>query len=197
MSRSLRTALSLCLAALALSAAPGTIHAQEETTGIWINGVELDAPTVRSLEQQLGIRAVPGAYWYDALSGLYGTIGGPGLGFTAPGLEIGGRLAADASGGGTSVFVNARELHPSDVAVLMALLGTVYPGRYWLRWDGYYGFEGGPPIGNLIYIARQASGGAGYNRTTYGGHLGSDGQTSYFFDRDSGCSVISGGGVSC
>jgi hypothetical protein len=37
----------------------------------------------------------------------------------------------------------------------------------------------------------------GYNRTTYGGHLGSDGQTSYFFDPNSGCSVISGAGVSC
>jgi hypothetical protein len=29
------------------------------------------------------------------------------------------------------------------------------------------------------------------------GHLGSDGQTSYFFDPNSGCSVISGAGVSC
>ena len=197
MSRALQPIFYLCLATLALIAVPSSTHAQERTTGVWINGIELDATTVSSLEQQFSVRAVPGAYWYDAVSGLYGTIGGPGLGFTAPGLEIGGQLAADASGGGTSVFVNDRELHPSDVAVLMALLGAVYPGRYWLRSDGYYGFEGGPPVGNLIYLAQQASGGAGYNRSTYGGHLGSDGQTAYFFDRDSGCSVISGGGVSC
>jgi len=54
------------------------------------------------------------------------------------------------------------------------------------------------PLGNLIVLAQQATGGPGYNRSTYFGHLGSDGQSSYFFDPSSGCSVMSGGGgVSC
>lgn len=187
----------LCLATLALVIPSTEGEAQTTSTDIWINGVELDVGTVAALEQRFGVRAVPGRYWYDSVSGLYGAMRGPGLGFTAAGLQVGGSLRADASGGGTGVFVNGRELHPMDVAVLMSLLGAVYPGRYWLRQDGYYGYEGGPPIGNLIFIAQQASGGPGYNRTTYDGHLGSDGQTSYFFDPNTGCSVISGGGVSC
>lgn len=189
--------LAFCVPGLASLGHADPLHAQRPATGVWINNVELDAPTVGALEQQFGVRAIPGQYWYDPMSGLFGAMGGPGLGFTMPGLEIGGPLPANASGGGTGVFVNGRELHGLDVAALMSLLGVVYPGRYWLRWDGMYGFEGGPPIGNLIMIARQATGGSGYNRSTYGGHLGGDGQTSYFFDPNTGCSVISGGGVSC
>lgn len=189
--------LAVCAASFVGLGLAERLGAQQTSTGVWINEVELDAQTVHALEQQFGVRAVPGQYWYDPLSGLYGAMGGPGLGFTMPGLEIGGPLPTDASGRGTGVFVNGRELHGLDIAALMSLLGTVYPGRYWLRWDGMYGFEGGPPIGNLIVIARQATGGGGYNRSTYGGHLGSDGQTSYFFDPNTGCSVISGGGVSC
>jgi hypothetical protein len=123
-------------------------------------------------------------------------MGGPGLGFTMPGLEIGGPLPADASGRGTQVFVNGRELHALDVSALMAL-GPIVPGRYWLRYDGYYGIEGGMALGNLIVAAQQASGGPGYNRSGPFGHLGGDEQSSYFFDPNSGCSVISGGGVSC
>lgn len=164
-------------------------------SGVRINRVELDAQTMQALAQY-GVRIAPGDYWYDPFSGLFGIIGGPGLGFTMPGLQLGGPLPADASGGGTSVFVNGRELHPLDVAALMQL-GPVYPGRYWLRYDGYYGLEGGPPLGNLILMAQQAAGGAGYNRSGPFGHLGSDGQTSYFFDPSTGCSVISGDGVSC
>lgn len=170
---------------------------QSRSTDVWINGVELQPDVVQALERQFGVRVAPGDYWYDRLSGAFGLMGGPGLGFTMPGLEVGGPLAPDASGRGTGVFVNGRELHPLDVAALMPLVGTVYPGRYWLSYDGTYGFENGPAVGNLIYLARQAYGGRGYNRNTYFGHLGSDGQTSYFFDSDTGCSVISGGGVSC
>ena len=193
--------LGLALASSAL-ASPCSVSAQVATggaagtgTGVRINRLELTPEIVQALAQY-GVRVAPGDYWYDAFSGLFGIMGGPGLGFTMPGLQFGGVLPSDASGGGTNVFVNGRELHPVDVAALSAL-GPVYPGRYWLRYDGWYGLEGGLPIGNLIMLAQQASGGPGYNRTTYGGHLGSDGQTSYFFDPSSGCSVISGGGVSC
>lgn len=164
-------------------------------TGITVNRVEL-GPDIAQALAEVGIRVAPGDYWYDPFSGLFGLMGGPGVGFTMPGLQLGGELPSDASGGGTYVFVNGRELHPLDVAALMAL-GPIYPGRYWLRYDGYYGWEGGPALGNLIMLAQQAAGGPGYNRSTYGGHLGSDGQTSYFFDSGTGCSVISGGGVSC
>ena len=207
-----RSVLVACLAlALAVPAAAQTVKAEKAAkvngaaavpsaasgpSGVRINRVELDAATVGALAQQFGVQVAPGDYWYDPLSGLFGLMGGPGLGFTMPGLEVGGPLPADASGGGTSVFVNGRELHQMDVAALMTL-GPIYPGRYWLRYDGYYGLEGGPALGNLIVLAQQAAGGPGYNRSGPFGHLGSDGQSSYFFDPSSGCSVISGGGVSC
>jgi hypothetical protein len=177
----------------AAAAAPSV--ASPTAAGVRINRVELDGGTIQALAQG-GVQIAPGDYWYDPFSGLFGMMGGPGLGFTMPGLELGGPLPADASGGGTSVFVNGRELHPLDVAALMQL-GPIYPGRYWLRYDGYYGLEGGLPLGNLIMMAQQVAGGPGYNRSGPFGHLGSDGQTSYFFDPNSGCSVISGGGVSC
>ena len=189
----------ILIGVLALAATPSAASAQTGS-GVRINRVELTPQIVQALASN-GIRVAPGDYWYDALSGLFGLMGGPGLGFTAPGLQLGGAMSADASGGGsgtsTGVFVNGRELHPQDVAAL-GVLGPIFPGRYWLRFDGWYGVEGGAPLGNLIVLAQQASGGPGYNRTTYAGHLGSDGQTSYFFDPSSGCSVMSGGGgVSC
>ena len=177
------------------AAAVGGAQLAPTGTGVRINRAELDAPTVQALAQ-LGVQVAPGDYWYDPFSGLFGLMGGPGLGFTIPGLEIGGPLPADASGRGTNVFVNGRELHAADVVALMAL-GPILPGRYWLRYDGYYGMEGGMALGNLIMLAQQATGGPGYNRSGPFGHLGSDGQSSYFFDPNSGCSVISGGGVSC
>ena len=187
--------------AIGSAAAPAVLaQARPQASGrVTVNRVELTPDIVQALAQY-GIQVAPGDYWYDAASGLYGMMGGPGLGFTMPGLQLGGPLGADASGGGSgtlsNVFVNGRELHPQDVAALSAL-GPVYPGRYWLRFDGWYGIEGGMPIGNLIQLAQQASGGPGYNRSSLFGHTGSDGQTSYFFDPNSGCSVISGGGVSC
>ena len=195
----LRGALTTTAIALVLCTpfdAEAQMRAASSCSGVFVNRVELDVEVVQILAAN-GVRVVPGDYWYDAFSGLYGVMGGPGVGFTYPGLELGGPLPADASGGGTGVFVNGRELHPMDVSLLMSLLGPVYPGRYWLRYDGYYGWEGGPPVGNLLAMARQASGGGGYNRSGPFGHLGSDGNTSYFFDPNSGCSVISGGGVSC
>ena len=191
-------ALAAALACAAPAHADAQVRMASAGTGISVNRTELQPDVVQALADT-GIRVAPGDYWYDPVSGLYGLLGGPGVGFTMPGLELGGPLPADASGGDTHVFVNGRELHPADVAALNALLGTVYPGRYWLRWDGWYGWEGGPPVGNLLYVVQQSSraGGRGYNRTNPFGHLGSDGQTSYFFDPGTGCSVISGGGVSC
>lgn len=191
---SLRALRALAFVA-SLSLVAGVPVAAQAASGIRINRVELGADVVQALAQY-NIRIAPGDYWYDAFSGLFGMMGGPGLGFTMPGMQIGGPLPSDASGGGSGVFVNGRELHPQDVAALGAL-GPVYPGRYFLRYDGWYGLENGTVLGNLIMLSQQAAGGPGYNRTTYSGHLGSDGQTSYFFDPNSGCSVISGGGVSC
>ena len=106
------------------------------------------------------------------------------------------------------MFVNGRELHPRDAQALTQLFGAPpQPGRYWVDAQGNAGNEGGPAMVNLVQLARQRGGSAGGNAGGWyqrswgvGGdtYSGSDGQSSYFFDSASGCSVMNdGGGVSC
>jgi hypothetical protein len=121
-----------------------------------INGARLSDEQVRALEQRYNIAIQNGAYWYDSFSGAWGIQGGPLLGVGQAGLQVGGPLQADASNGNTGVFVNGRQLHMIDV-VRLQQLGPVIPGRYWIDAQGNYGFEGWPAIGNLLYLAQQAS----------------------------------------
>ena len=162
------------------------------------NGRLLGGPELATLEQleRGGPRVQDGEYWYDARTGAAGKWGGPALTFLPPGLALGGPLPADASGGGrgtlTGVFVNGRELHPVDVMGLQQLIGQVLPGRWWVDAQGNYGLEGGPPLGNLMMLARarRAGGGSGgpqawskhYEGITPGQNmnLASDGTTTCF-----------------
>jgi hypothetical protein len=185
----MRTALVLVVTALVASG-----FAAAKPLRVVVNGVALPPATVRALEHRLGVDIRPGAYWYDRRSGAFGAPGGPTSGFVLAGLRVGGPLSPHASGRhATRVFVNGRELHPVDVRALTRLLGPVPHGRYWLDGRGNYGLEGRAAIGNLIRIAHSS----GYQTSTYGGYIGSDGKTSYYFDPDSGCSVSPGDGVSC
>jgi len=133
----------------------------------------------------------PGRYWYDPVSGLWGTEKGPAVGQIHPGMKLGGPLKADASGGGTGVFFNGRELHPQDVAALYQIAGTVIPGRYWINAMGVGGVEGGPAAFDLRALAAQR-GGKSWSHSGPGGHTGSDGKCSYYFDPKSGSSVMTG-----
>jgi hypothetical protein len=176
---------------------------------ITFNGGALDERGWRVLEQLErfgGSRLPDGDYWYDAWSGAAGRWGGPAATLTLPGLPLGGRLPAHASGGGngrlTGVFVNGRELHPYDVRALIALYGQVWPGRWWVNALGYFGPEGGPAIGNL----RQAAASRGGSSWSRGGGAGSnsfwtggDGNGYVWaMDGGSGCSFANdGGGVIC
>ncbi len=132
-----------------------------------------------------------GDYWYDRVSGLWGLRGGPTLGQLPPGLNLGGNLRADASGGGTNVFINGRELHPTEVAYLQQVFGYVIPGRYWMNAQGIGGQEGGPPMFNLLAAAQAQSGGNGYTRRGLFGSTGSDGNCSYYL-HPNGSSVMTG-----
>jgi hypothetical protein len=139
---------------------------------IHFNGAPLDAAgwqTLRQLEVHIG--AVPaGRYWYDAASGGAGIWGGPAAAYLGPGLRLGGRLPAAASGGGdgrlTGVFVNGRELHPIDVAGLSQVLGNVQAGRWWWDAAGNIGREGGPMVFNFYWVLqqRQAAGQSTYRK---------------------------------
>lgn len=164
-------------------------QAYEEYSGgpILVNGVKLSEADGVALMQTYGV--IPaGQYWYDAFSGLWGQQGGPASGQIMPGLRLGGFLQADASGGGTGVFINGREIHSLEYQLLLQAFGTVVPGRYWMNAQWIGGFEGGPPIFNL---QPQGGGGSGYNINTYGGGLMSDGNCSGYL-HPSGASVMTG-----
>jgi len=136
-------------------------RSEPELPAVVVNGEALDPQTLASLEAA-GAQPQPGEYWYDNRCGAWGYAGQGTSGFVRAGLGIGGPLAADASGGDTDVFINGRELPPSDVQALQRL-GPVNPGRYWLDAEGNWGFEGGPAQGNLVTAANQANGGSGDN----------------------------------
>ena len=79
------------------------------------NRVRLEDRTRMALERTYGVPVAAGRYWYDAFSGVWGMEGGPAQGQIHPGLQLGGPLRADASGGDTGVFVNGRQLHRLEV----------------------------------------------------------------------------------
>ena len=179
------SALILFLVTLVLGAS-----AQQNPTGVYVNGVELGPDTLAQLERAYRTEVPRGRYWYDRRSGLWGLIGGPGTGQIAPNLELGGPLQMDASRAQTGVFVNGREIHPTELAYLQRLYGRVVPARYWLDANGIAGYEGGPAQFNLGAAAGAGAAG-GYNRNTPGGGLMSDGRCAGYLHPD-GATVMSG-----
>ena len=136
-----RTVIVLC-AALCLNP-----PALASPTGVLVNGVELTEQQV----QYYQIMVPAGRYWYDRVSGLWGLEGGPNQGQMAANLDLGGPLRADASDSETGVFINGRQIHPLEIQYLGQLLQQQIPlGRYWLRYDGVGGIEGGPPTFSLF-----------------------------------------------
>jgi hypothetical protein len=124
-----------------------------------INGTTLSPAELTRVQGAYRIRIPPGDYWYDKVLGAWGGRGGPTMGFIAPALDLGGSLKADASGSGTSVFVNGRALHAYDLLALQQITGPIAPGRYFITADGLAGLEGGPPLWNLAALAAQSQGG--------------------------------------
>jgi hypothetical protein len=163
-----------------------------------INGQRLSDSELASAEQTHRIHIPDANYWYDVSIGAWGAQGGPTLGFIAPGLTLAGTLQPNASGGGTGVFVNGRELHAVDVQRLNGLVGNVIPGRWWVDAQGNFGPEGWPMVGNLFMLARaRLSGGGAVSSevVSQSGWLVSDGSGFIGFQGSigSGVSASSGG----
>ncbi|HEV2840758.1 MAG TPA: hypothetical protein VGW39_05480 [Chthoniobacterales bacterium] len=133
---------------------------------IVINRTPLTAAEINAIEQQYGVQLVGGQYWYDRACGAWGSEGGPTLGFVMPGLQVGGALRADSSGGNTRVFINGRELHYLDVMGLQQFL-PVQAGRYWVDAFWNCGYEGGPALFNLAHLMRARFGGQGGDAWTH------------------------------
>lgn len=147
-------------------------------SNVIINGRPLGASELRGFVSQYGVEPAPGAYWYDADSGLYGVAGMASAGFLLPGHEF-GPLLADASRGNTGVFLNGRNLPQDELFLLNAIWGTyIQPGRYWLDGMGNVGYEGiAVPTGNLIVQLQMrpqvgAGGGAGGGDNIWSSRLG-------------------------
>ena len=163
--------------------------AQVRAGVVMVNRMKLTEKQVAALERGFQVRILDGAYWYDKACGAWGMEGGPTLGLVPAGLEVGGALRADASGAGrNAVFINGRELHPTDVAGLQQIT-PVIPGRYWVDARGFCGYEGNPvPIMNLAVLAQAAralSGGSYHSRSDITGiGSGGDGKTSYVMGKD-------------
>src|SRR5262245_59009801 len=162
--RSCAGALTVALALLPLGCLqPGGFHFNDTRTQggegpsmtatpsrqVFVNGSQIADAQVAALEQAYQTTIVDGRYWYDRISGAIGCEGGPCAGFIAAGLPLGGTMQANCSGGGTGVFINGREAHRLDVIALQRLL-PVAPGRYWVDAHGNAGYEGGPPLCNLV-----------------------------------------------
>jgi hypothetical protein len=175
----------------------GTVDAsaQRATGNVVVNATRLSEEFLSAFEKRYGVRIPDGNYWYDARAGVWGMEGGPALGFTLAGLNLGGPLRADASRGNTKVFINGRELHIYDVLSLQQLVNpySVMPGRYWVDAYGNFGYEGGPALGNLVQIARARAGSGGY-KGGYDSGIGSvmsDGQGCVGFISGSSSAISS------
>ena len=98
-------------------------------------------------------------------------------------------LQADASGGGTGIFVNGRELHAYDVLALQQITGPIMPGRYFITAEGLAGPEGGPALWNLRAMAAPAAGGG--SNTWQSRITGASG----FSDGNTGAVFLPNGGI--
>jgi len=159
----------------AAQAATPTGAAQPAPAGdVIINGVKLTPKHEDEFVQRYGIAPVPGTYWYDAKSGLWGLAGQQAAGFLYAGHDF-GTLAPNASNGRTSIFLNGREMPQSEVLVFSSLLGgMIQPGRYWLDEQGNYGYEGMPIAAGNLYLMAQAA-------ASYGGGGGGGGGGDNFW----------------
>jgi len=123
-------------------------------TDVVINSQRLTSLQINEIQHTYGITPIPGNYWYDARSGMYGLQGGPVIGVMFPGHSF-GVLAANASRGSSGVYINKRELESTEATQLANAFGyyQAIPGRYWMNPNGDLGVEGYPyAIGN-VYMA--------------------------------------------
>jgi hypothetical protein len=187
----------MLLVVVAACGRPAWMAQQEQTPrAVRVNKALLgraELDTLAQVEASYNTRLPDGEYWYDAKSGAFGRWGGPAEAVIPPGLALGGPLPPDASGGGTGIYVNGRELHPIDRDRLQVLLGGVIAaGRYWVDGQGNAGQEGGPPVVNLYAAARARFGnGTSSNAQGWNATVGSTGSDRMLMSSDGQTTCVS------
>jgi hypothetical protein len=187
------------LAFTALSVILASSVAYGQPASVYVNGRALSYAEIRALAYEYGAPPLPGRYWYDTRSGLYGLQGGRTLGMIRPGYNF-GPLARNASGGNTGLLLNGRELDVVEAAYFQQQLGARVSGRWWL--DGYtglVGIEGDPTPITAFGRFRQTENAQSNQRgtpyswrsNTTDAYGGSDGKCSYVSIPGSG-SVMTG-----
>lgn len=132
--------------------------AQPDPRATVVNGRSLTEQQKRAFTTLYHFPPLPGRFWYDARSGLWGVWGREPAGFLLPGHNF-GTLPREASNGHSGIFINGREINDLEAAFIVNLFGAAYPGRWWLLANGYFGVEGSPlAVGNLGVALRRASG---------------------------------------
>ena len=148
---------------ICLTAVPAAADEQAKAKAqVRINGETMSPELLSEFEALYGVKPVPGNYWYDANSGLYGAMGYQAAGMMMPGHSL-GEMPANASNGNTGVFMNGRNLTAVEVNYIAMLLQTpAMPGRYWLDAYGNCGIEGLPvPLVNFYDVSRMRFGSGG------------------------------------
>jgi hypothetical protein len=174
------------------AANPAAPSVDSSVRAVKFNGKALDAhglATLAQLEAAYRTKLPDGAYWYDPACGAFGKWGGPTLVFLQAGLSLGGPVPADASGSGSGVFINGREIHSFDLQYLQNLVGPIQPGRYFTDAYGNAGLEGGPVLVNLLMAAQQKSGFSHYKSNPYSGESSSISSEGVSFTNSTGKTV--------
>ena len=112
------------------------------------NGRHLDPSRLAAVEMYAQ-RFSSGAYWYDRRSGLWGRMGEGAAGRLMAGLPLGPMppRCSRQNGPGTGVFLNGREITPTELTHLRRVSGKMPPGHYTLDADGHmFAAEGGLPV---------------------------------------------------
>ena len=136
----------------------GSKEIKNKKAKVIINDVTWDEKMESEFKNVYKMDPIPGDYWYDAVSGLWGKKGGPALSFIYPGHNY-GKLESNVSLGNTGIFINGREI-PSEEAYIWSLVMGVpaQQGRYWLNGQGYVGYEGSNiALFNLFVLAKRNS----------------------------------------
>ena len=155
-----------------------------QNRAVFVNDVRLDDKLVSLLEQSYRVQIQNGQYWYDAVNGWWGVKGQAVSGVIMPGLNFGGQLKVNASGGRSGIFINGRQINRTELFHLQKIVGqAIVPGYYWVDAYGNAGPIGGYATVNIYQMARR--GNSVYSRSfaTDVGY-GSNGKDFYIMGKD-------------